>query len=73
MTMPEPTVAVSVAKSIHPLLAGLHPAVQGAALADLLATWLAGFEPDVREALLDNHIHTVRELVPINAAQMGRA
>jgi hypothetical protein len=73
MMIPPPETAISLAKRIHPLLAGQHPAVQGAALADLLATWLAGFEPDVREALLDNHVHTVRELVPINAAQMGRA
>jgi hypothetical protein len=69
----EPDTAISLARRIHPLLAGQHPAVQGAALADLLATWLAGFDPDAREALLDNHIHIVRELVPINAAQMGRA
>jgi hypothetical protein len=68
MTEPDPAFAVGVAQRIHPLLAGLPPQVQGAALADLLATWLAGHEPELREALLDLHIHTVRELVPINEA-----
>ena len=64
-TSADPEMAVGIAQRIHPILAGHHPAVQGAALADLLATWLAGFDPDIREALLDNHIHTVRELVPV--------
>jgi hypothetical protein len=72
MTKFDPKTAIGVAQRIHPLLAGHHPAVQGAALADLLATWLAGFEPDLRDTLLDAHIRTVRELIPINAAQ-GRA
>lgn len=71
--IPAPDTALRLAKLMYPFLAGKHPAVQGAALADLLATWLAGFDPDAREALLDNHIHIVRELVPIKAAQMGRA
>jgi hypothetical protein len=60
--------AVSIAARCHPLLAGHHPVIQGAALADLLATWLAGHDPEVREALLDAHVHIVRELVPINEA-----
>ena len=60
--------AVGIAARCHPLLAGHHPAIQGAALADLLATWLAGHDADLREAMLDAHIHIVRELVPINEA-----
>src|SRR5262245_21904161 len=57
-----------VVEAIKPHLAGRPPAIQGAALADLLAIWLAGHPAEVREALLAEHISTVRELVPINAA-----
>lgn len=57
-------------------LAG-HPAhIQGAVLADLLATWLGGHiihdspaETDaLRDRLLALHVGVVRQLVPINAA-----
>ena len=58
---------------IRPLLAGLDPGVQSAALADLLAMWLAGHITDspqsteaFREALLADHIELVRRLVPVN-------
>jgi hypothetical protein len=63
---------------IEPILAG-HPApVQGAVLADLLATWLAGHIDKgssqrtdlLREELLRHHLRTVRLLVPVNAAHI---
>jgi hypothetical protein len=45
-------------------LAGKPPPVQGAALADMLAIWLAGHHPaEVREELLRNHIGAVRALL----------
>ncbi len=64
--------------SISPLLAGNPPRAQGAALADLLATWLAGHiilgdprETDaLRERLLISHIKYVRALTAINAAEI---
>ena len=64
---------------IRPLLAGLDPGVQGAILADLLATWLAGheFKGDaavtrvLRRDLLASHIEHVRKLVPLNARAIG--
>ena len=59
--------------AIRPLLAGKPAPVQGAALADLLATWLAGHRADekaqtdwLRAVLLEEHIATVRELIPEN-------
>lgn len=62
--------AIQIAQQMHPLLAGYPPEVQGAALADLLATWLAGHQgPDaeqLREELLAQHIEAVRQLVPVN-------
>ena len=55
-------------------LIGRSVEVQGAALADLLAIWLAGHvniddpdhSDDIREAMLEIHIKAVRELIPIN-------
>jgi hypothetical protein len=60
--------------AVTPLFAGKSPQVQGRALADLLALWLAGHvvrgDPEgtkyVREALLDAHLEKVWRLVPIN-------
>jgi hypothetical protein len=62
---------------LRPVLAGKPPEIQGAALADLLATWLAGHvwtDDDGidqretarrREELLNMHIRLVRALVAI--------
>jgi hypothetical protein len=60
-------------------LAGHRPELQGAALADLLATWLAGhhIEGDaratnrLRTTILSMHVETVREMVPIAAKEIG--
>jgi xanthine/uracil permease len=64
--------AQALARTIAPILAGHPPGVQGAALADLLATWLAGHigsTPEVtattRNGLLALHIKTVRALAAI--------
>jgi hypothetical protein len=45
------------------LLARKHPGVQGAALAELLALWLLGYDAEEREEQLANHIRDVRELI----------
>jgi hypothetical protein len=59
---------------ICPLLAGHSPEVQGAALADLLALFLAGYQgpgaAEVREELLALHVETVRGLIPANEAML---
>jgi hypothetical protein len=68
--------AQNLAEKIGLLLAGHDPEVQGAALADLLALWLAGHiapgdkkaTDEVRRLLLDAHVKAVLELVPINEA-----
>lgn len=64
---------------IGPLLAGRSPDIQGGALADLLAIWLAGHHVEgdgeatrkMREALLLYHIGQVRELTTVNAKIIG--
>jgi hypothetical protein len=65
------TTALELSERIKPLLAGHPPAVQGAALADLLATLIGGHlgPPELREALLNVHIESVRKLIPVCHAQ----
>jgi hypothetical protein len=61
-----------VVSSIGPLLHGLPPDIQGAALADLFAIWLAGHQgekpgiDEYREALIQDWCKTVRDLIPVN-------
>jgi hypothetical protein len=65
--------------SIKPYLADKPAMMQGAALAELLAIWLAGqmIENDpqatheLREKILQAHLEKVRELIPINARLLG--
>lgn len=47
---------------------GRHPSVQGAIIADMLATWLVGHAPPLREAVLDHTIELAKALLPINEA-----
>jgi hypothetical protein len=63
-----------IVKGAGALLMGKSPQVQGAALADLLAMWLAGHlilgDPKktkrLREAMIAAHLKVVRDLVEIN-------
>lgn len=73
--------SLRLGEAIRPLLAGKAPAVQGAALADLLALWLAGHvlqkddgevddkaTRELRLGLLKQHCAVVEELIPLNFA-----
>jgi len=62
--------ALRVADLCKPALHKRHPVVQGAALAELVALWLAGHEERVREQVLEAHIGVVRELTKVNAARL---
>jgi hypothetical protein len=70
---------IGLANQIKPLLAGRPPEVQGAVLAELLATWVAGHvDPtnrertaDMRTALLAQHLTFVEQLVTVGATEMG--
>jgi len=55
---------------IKPILAGHAPNLVGAVLADLLAIFMAGLHPALREEILEMHIKSVRGLIPINEARM---
>ena len=73
------TEVVAVTERIKAILAGKPPQFQAAVLADLLAMWLAGHdvpgEPEetqqLRAHLLAEHCWIVRQLVPLNAQQIG--
>ena len=70
--------AAELIDEIGGLLWGYGPDMQGAILADLLAMWLAGHlvpgdkaaTKKAREALLQEHIKCVRELIPENEKEI---
>jgi hypothetical protein len=70
--------AASLSAAMGKLLHGKHQLVQGAALADALATFIAGHivldDPEgtkqFREHLLALHIDAVRQLIPICEEEM---
>jgi hypothetical protein len=51
---------------IKPLLAGHDPSLQGAILGDLVAMFLAGHPPGIREEIFQMHIDLVRQLTEVN-------
>jgi hypothetical protein len=69
----------TLVEQIKPLFAGKRPEVQGAALAELLAIWLAGHvvrhdaeaTRTLRADLLAEHLLAVRQLVEVNAKILG--
>jgi hypothetical protein len=60
----------SVVNLIRPLLAGRPGEIQGAILAELLATFLAGHHPGLREEVLTIHVDIVRKLIPECEAEL---
>jgi hypothetical protein len=64
---------MGLVEAIRPILAGHQALVQGAALADLLAAWLAGHHTNttaetkrLRAELLKRHVALVHRLIPEN-------
>lgn len=71
--------AQGLVEEIRPLLAGYPSPTVGAALADLLAIWLAGHfaggaaeNAALREELLAMHLKVVRKLIPVNERELLR-
>lgn len=70
---------IELAQSVRSMFAGQGAEVQGMALADLLAIWLAGHilkdDPEatakLRYELLDQHIKAVWDLIPVNEKIMS--
>lgn len=77
MTTPFEDEVDSLVNKAKPLFAGQAPCAVGAALADLLALWLAchrtGKYADTKELhedLLESHIEAVRALIPIHQKEI---
>jgi hypothetical protein len=56
--------AHNIMRQMAPLLYGAGPYVQGVALGQALARWLAGHPDHLREQVLTAHVNFVRSLVP---------
>ena len=68
----EPTVreVADLVDRIRKHLRGKRPELQGAVLCDLVAMYVAGHHPTLRDDVLEIHINTVRALVPANEAAL---
>lgn len=66
MSVPDLERIDALTNSIKPILAGHHPAEQGAALAQLVSLWIAGHFDQIREDVLTSFVAHVRELVTID-------
>jgi hypothetical protein len=64
------TGSLQLAARIRPLLAGHPSMVQGAAMADLVSIWIAGYPPDERAAMLALFISAVTWMIEPSAAQL---
>ncbi|WP_042776364.1 hypothetical protein [Sinorhizobium fredii] len=60
--------AYRLEKLVWPILKGHRPEVQSVVIADMLATFIAGHAPPLREMVLGKTMELVRALVPINEA-----
>ena len=58
--------ANEIVAALKPQIAGHAPDIQLVVLADLVATFIAGWSPYVREKALATHTANVRDLIPIN-------
>ena len=70
---PDPREIETLAATIRPLLGGHDPTIQGAALADLLALFIAGHHPKLRDGVLETTVELVRKLIPVNVEMMIEA
>lgn len=57
-------------KKAGPVLHGLHPTIQGALLACLIAKWLAGHPDWLRKQLINHLFKAARDLTPVEEAIM---
>ena len=63
--------ATALTRVISEVLQGLPPGVQSGALAELLAIWIAGHHPDIREQMFADHVDLARRLVDVVARERG--
>ena len=68
---PDADQSMQIAKTVGDLIAGEHPAIQGAVLADVMGTFLAGHNPDLRKIILAKLADTAINISKIRDAQLG--
>jgi hypothetical protein len=71
MTDPRARSVEKLVLELRALFADKSVELQSLALADLLATLMAGYSPALREEVLRLHVDHVRELIPLNAEGPG--
>ena len=57
--------ADEVVTVIRPLIGGKLPALQGLIVAELLAIYVAGYRPEMREEILELEVAIARALLPV--------
>ena len=70
---PDPALALGLSREIRPKLAGHPPEIQGGALADLVALYIAGHHPAIREEVLALWIEMVRQLIEPSEQQIAES
>jgi hypothetical protein len=78
VTTPETRQAERLARKCYPIFAGVDPAVQGAALVDLVSRHIAGHvvqgdeeaTGQMRAMLLEAFVHAVKQLIPVADAEV---
>lgn len=61
-----------MAAALGDVLRGKGALLQGAGLADAVSRFFTGYHPSLREAAIEEWITTVRNLIPIQHAEMLR-
>lgn len=64
---PDKKVHEAAIEAIGPILVGLSPQNQGAILADLVAMWLSGWTPELRDGNFELFQSLVKDLLPLYA------
>ena len=63
--------ALAAARELHSSFAGKSPTMQGAMLAELVSTWIAGHRPEIRREVTGNWLRCVRDLIALSDATHG--
>lgn len=56
--------STAILGQLSDILRGHDPRLQGLALAEATALWVAGHDPELREDMIALHLQTVRNMVP---------
>lgn len=66
MTKDDAALALKLADRMGQVLRKRDPSIMGGALADVVAKWLAGHHPEIREQIRTDWLEAMDKLVPVN-------